>query len=248
MRAISSMATRSVLADLARAAALAGLPTLQIESVGGVDAAHRVAGGEAFDLVFLAEPALRGLADAGHVDAATLVPLFVSQVAVAVPSRAPDEAAAPQGSAFRDAREVRAALRAARRIGYSTGPSGTALIDMIARWGLTDELGDRLVQARPGVPVARLLAEDEVDLGLQQLSELIGAPGIRILGTLPADCAIETVFAGAVASVSNVAAAGRELLDFLRSPGAAPVITGHSFSVPTSTAARSSAGILRRER
>ena len=42
MRAISSMATRHVLTDLAEAAAGAGLPLLQLESVGGVNAAERV--------------------------------------------------------------------------------------------------------------------------------------------------------------------------------------------------------------
>lgn len=230
------MATRSVLADLAGAASLAGLPALQIESVGGVDAARRVAEGEAFDLVFLAEPALRRLATAGHVDEATLVPLLVSQVAVAVPDGDAEAGVAPQGHAFRDAGELRTALRAARSIGYSTGPSGTALVDMIARWGLTDELEGRLVQARPGVPVARLLAENEVDLGLQQLSELTGQRGIRILGTLPADCAIETVFAGAVAAAASEPAAGRELLDFLRSGAAASIIADHSFGAPADPA------------
>ena len=42
MRAISSMATRQVLADLTAHAVAAGLPELEIESVGGVDAAEPV--------------------------------------------------------------------------------------------------------------------------------------------------------------------------------------------------------------
>lgn len=68
-------------------------------------------------------------------------------------------------------------------------------------WGLRDEL--QLVQARPGRPVAALVAAGEVDLGFQQLSELVGQPRIRILGVLPPDCAIETIFAGAVATSST---------------------------------------------
>ena len=55
MKAISSMATRHVLIDLLAMAASAGLPPLELESVGGVDAAQRVAAGEPFDLVFLAK-------------------------------------------------------------------------------------------------------------------------------------------------------------------------------------------------
>ena len=117
MRAISSMATRHVLADLTAAASAAGRPEVQVESVGGVDAAQRVAAGEPFDLVFLASEALGRLAAAGHVDAATVAPLVLSQVAVAVPSGTDEPATRPEGAAFSDAEGVRAALRAASRIG-----------------------------------------------------------------------------------------------------------------------------------
>ena len=41
--------------------------------------------------------------------------------------------------------------------------------------------------APPGVPVAALVAKGEADLGFQQLSELIGQPGIEVVGPLPPD-------------------------------------------------------------
>jgi molybdate transport system substrate-binding protein len=232
MRAISSMATRQVLADLAEAAAGAGLPLLQLESEGGVNAAQRVTAGEPFDLVFLAEDALQRLAAEGHVDPASIAPIVLSEVAVGVPTRSADAATCSGGTAFANADELRSALRAASRIGYSTGPSGTELLRMIDHWGMTDEVRERLVQARPGVPVARLLAEGEVDLGLQQLSELVGQPGVRILGVLPADCAISTVFAGAVATSSSDAAGAAEVLAFFRSDLAASIKSSHSFGAP----------------
>ncbi|MFK5057929.1 substrate-binding domain-containing protein, partial [Klebsiella pneumoniae] len=89
-----------VLADLATAAADRGLPLVEIESVGGVDAAQRVAGGEQLDLVFLAADALDRLSGDGHVDAATVTPLMLSRVAVAVPSGTPSPAARPDTAAF----------------------------------------------------------------------------------------------------------------------------------------------------
>lgn len=230
MRAISSMATRHLLGTLAARATDAGLGALEIESVGGVDAARRVAGGEEFDLVFLAADALERLAAAGHVDAASVTPLAVSQTAVAVPDAG--RGAVADGPAFADAAGVRAALQAAGRIGYSTGPSGTALLALIEEWGLSAELGDRLVQARAGVPVARLVADGEVDLGFQQLSELVGQPGIRILGVLPPDCAIDTVFAGAVAAASTEPDAALEVLASFAAPEAASVVRAHSFDLP----------------
>jgi len=232
VKAISSMATRHVLVELAEAAVVAGLPQVEIESVGGVDAAARVAAGEAFDLVFLADGALTKLAAAGFVAAPTVAPLLLSQTAVAVPSGSDAAAERPDGAAFTDAEALRAALRAAERIGYSTGPSGTALVKMIDAWGMRAELGDRLVQAKPGIPVAASLAAGEVDLGFQQLSELVGQPGVRILGTLPEDSAIDTVFAGAVATASADPDAAGEVLEFLASEHAAAIKRRHAFGVP----------------
>lgn len=232
MRAISSMATRQVLADLAAASAQTGLPELEIESVGGVDAAKRVAAGESYDLVFLASDALARLAADGHVYPASVRPLVLSQVAVAVPSGSTEPAICPEGVAFTDADGVREALQAATRIGYSTGPSGTALVQMIDDWGLTGSVGDRLVQARPGIPVAKLLADGEVDLGFQQLSELVGQPGVRILGVLPADCAIDTVFSSSVATTAVDPATAQAVLDFMGSDAAAQIKLAHSFGVP----------------
>lgn len=232
MRAISSMATRHLLGDLLATASAAGQPPVELTSVGGVDAAARVADGESFDLVILADDALRRLAADGRVDADTVTPLVLSQVAAAIPAEGEEPAARAEGSAFPDTAGLRAALRAADRIGYSTGPSGTALIRMIEAWGLKDELGPRLVQARPGVPVAALLARSEVGLGLQQLSELVGQPGIRILGVLPADSAIDTVFSGAVATAAADPAGAAALLAFLASAEAAPVKAAHSFAAP----------------
>ena len=234
MRAISSMATRALLADLAAAARDAGLPSVEIESVGGVDAEGRVAAGEQLDLVFLASGALARLAIGGHVDEATVTPIALSQTAVAVPSDAvaTATATAPGGAAFADATALRAALRAAGRIGYSTGPSGTALVRLIEEWGLAEELGGRLVQARAGVPVAASLAVGDVDLGFQQLSELAGQPGVRILGVLPPDCAIDTVFAGAVAAASSHPGPAAKVLAFFASMETRAIVEAHSFEVP----------------
>lgn len=224
------MATRHLLAALFADAADAGLAVVELESVGGVEAERRVAGGEPVDLVFLADGALRRLAGDGQVIGDTLVPLAVSRVAVAVAAPGAAHADAREEAAFADADGLRAALREADRIGYSTGPSGTALVRMIDAWGMASELGDRLVQAPPGVPVARLLADRDVDLALQQESELVGQPGIRILGVLPEDSAIDTVFAGAVAAAATDPVAAAAVLERLAAPSAASLIRAHHFT------------------
>lgn len=231
MKAVSSMATRHVLAELADAAVATGLPPLGIESVGGVDAARRVRKGEQFDLVFLAGDALRALAVEGHVYANTVTALVESSVAVAVPASGVHAAPPADAPAFANAAAVRDTVAAADRIGYSTGPSGTTLLGYIEDWGLSHAAG-RLVQARPGIPVARLLAEGQVDLGFQQYSEFLGQPGIRILGVLPPDCAITTVFAGAIASTASDPLRAHTHLRFFTANTLSAVKVAHGFAVP----------------
>lgn len=217
LKGISSMATRQMLRALLDQWNEREEVPARIESVGGVDAANRVLkGDEVFDLVFLASDALERLEAAGRLMPGSRVDLARSSVAVAVPAGTcrPDISS---GDA------VREAVLSARSIGYSTGPSGVALQKMFVRWGIDQQIRDRIVQARPGVPVGSLIAEGEVALGFQQLSELIHVPGIDVLGLLPDDIAISTVFSGAVVAGSQHAAQARRLLAFMASADAAAV-------------------------
>jgi molybdate transport system substrate-binding protein len=217
---ISSMATRQVLADLAADYLQRSGVAVAIESVGGVDAARRVQAGEAFDVVVLASDAIGKLIDAGRVVAGSRVDLVRSGVAVAVRDGAPrPEIGSEEG--------VKRAVLAARSIGYSTGPSGVALVKLFERWGIAEAIAGRLVQARPGVPVATLVASGQVELGFQQLSELLGVPGITIVGPLPPAIQIETIFSGGICAASTQGGAVRSLLDFLASPAAAETKQRH---------------------
>lgn len=208
------MATRQVLAELAAAWRAASGVELVIESVGGVDAAKRVAAGEAFDVVILAADAIDKLIAGGSVLADSRVDLVRSPVAIAVREDAvPPDVSSEEG--------LRRAVLAATSLGYSTGPSGNALLTLFGRWGVAEVLKDRLVQAPAGVPVAQLVAEGRVALGFQQLSEMLAAPGIRVIGGMPPGCEIVSTFSGGVCTASAQAEAVRALLAFMQSPAAA---------------------------
>ena len=172
------MATRQVLADMAAIWQHQSGTSVEIESVGGVDAAKRVQAGEAFDFVVLAADAIDKLEASQRVVTGSKVNLIRSGVAVAV--RAGD--ARPDISSEES---VKQAVLAARTIGYSTGPSGVALTRLFERWGIADTIAPRIVQAPPGVPVGALVARGEVAVGFQQMSELMNLPGIDVVGALP---------------------------------------------------------------
>lgn len=214
LKGISSMATRQFLGELAGAWEEREGTKVALESVGGVDAARRVQAGEPFDFVVLASDALDKLTAAGHVVPGSRVDLAHSGVGIAVRAGA----ARPE---IRSELDLRAAVLAARSVGYSTGPSGTAVMKLFERWGITQELQGRLKQARPGVPVGSMIATGEVDLGFQQLSELIHLQGIEVVGPMPAAVEILTTFSGGVCSVSGQAGTARAMLAFMASADAA---------------------------
>ncbi len=219
LQGISSMATRALLAQLAHSGRGRGLH-VHFESVGGVDAARRVAQGEAFDLVVLASDAIDKLIASGSALAEGRTDLVVSKTVVAVPEGAPRIDVGTEQA-------LRKAVLEASAIGHSTGPSGTAVLALLQRWGVLDAVRERLVQAPAGVPVGRLLAEGKASLGFQQTSELVGLAGVSVLGELPAGCEIVTRFTAAVCAASGRRDEARALITYMASPETAAAKLAH---------------------
>ncbi|QHI98467.1 extracellular solute-binding protein [Xylophilus rhododendri] len=190
LRCISSMATRQLLTRLARQYRQATGIEVALESVGGVDAARRLAAGEAFDVAVLASDAVAGLVASGHLAAGSEAVVALSGLAAAVAEGRP----APRTDTLAQLLRL---LGEAGAIGYSTGPSGKALLERLRQWGVLEALQPRLVQAPPGQPVAAMVARGEVDIGFQQLSEMVHSPGIALLAELPPEARIVTAFTAA---------------------------------------------------
>ena len=212
---ISSMATRQLLADLVAD----WHRPVTMESVGGVDAARRVRAGESFDVVVLASTAIDKLIAEGHLQPGSV---HVARSGVSVAVRA---GAARPDISTEDA--LRRAVAAACSIGYSTGPSGVHLAQLFERWGIAALLKGRIVEAPPGVPVGSLVARGEVELGFQQLSELMSLEGIDVLGPLPAAVQVLTTFSAAVGTRCLQPQAARDFLAHLASPVAAEAKRRH---------------------
>ena len=129
IRGISSMATRQVLVELATAYERVG-PLRRGDRIrrrGGCR--RRVQAGEPFDVVFLASDAIDKLVAAGRVRCRTARSTW-SDLAVAVAVRA----GAPRPDIGSE-EALRRAVLAAASIGYSTGPSGVALMQLVRSLG-----------------------------------------------------------------------------------------------------------------
>ncbi len=207
---LSSMATRHILADLAREYELRSGIGIEIRSIGGVEAAKLLRAGEPTDVVVLASKVMKSLEDEGYVAKGSIRDFARSEIAIAVAAGSPRPSVESEQA-------VRQAMLGARRICYSTGPSGDHLKALGEKWGVTGSVVARALVAPPGVPVASLVARGDADLGFQQLGELIGQPGIEIVGALPPEIQAVTVFSAGVASTSADREAAQALVAYIAS-------------------------------
>lgn len=210
LKLLSSMATRELLNELAaRYERSTGQPVMA-EAAGGVDVAKRVRAGESVDIVVLASAAIDSLIAAGSLLPGSRVDLVKSGVAIAVREGAPQPDVGSEEA-------VKRAVSGARTLSYSTGPSGVYLEKLFERWGILQDIRSRIVVPPPGVPVGSLVANGSVELGFQQLSELMTLPGIKVIGPLPPEIQTITVFSGGVSSGCERAELGRALLSYMAS-------------------------------
>jgi molybdate transport system substrate-binding protein len=205
------MAPREVLSEAATLYMQRHLVQVSTHFAGGVDVARRIEAGEPVDIAVLARDAIGMLVDRDHLLAEGRTDLMTSGIAIAVRSgelqpKLTDESA------------IQNAVLNAASIGYSTGPSGAYLEWLFERWEILSIVRDRIVIPAPGVPVARLIASGKVQLGFQQLSELINMPGIHIVGSMPASAQLTTTFTAAVSSACMDSATARHFIEFVASP------------------------------
>jgi molybdate transport system substrate-binding protein len=204
---LSSMATRHILSDLARDYESQTGVRVEIRSMGGVEAAKSVRAGDATDIVVLASKVMASLEIEGHLANGETRDFARSEIGIAV----------RKGSALpsiASEQTVKQAMLDSRKLCHSTGPSGDYLKALCEKWGVPPE---RVLIAPPGVPVATLVANGDADLGFQQLSELIGQPGIEVVGPLPSEIRSVTVFSAGVATNSQDAEGGRAFVAYLAS-------------------------------
>jgi molybdate transport system substrate-binding protein len=116
---------------------------------------------------------------------------------------------------------------AAKSIGYSTGPSGEYVVSLFERMGIADQVKPKLKQVLSGVRIGIFISSGEAEIGFQQISELVDAPGVDYLGPLPPNVQKITVFSAGIHSGAKQPEAAKELVKFLTAPSAASVIKKH---------------------
>jgi molybdate transport system substrate-binding protein len=176
----------------------------------------KIALGEAADVAILTDDAIAHLTKQGTIAAHTPRNLALSAIGVAIAS----------GSAkpyIRTIETLKQTLMVARSIAYSkSGASGLHFAEIIQRLGIAEEVR-RKAKIIDGV-IGELVARHEVELGVQQISELKLVQGIDIVGVLPDELQKVTTFTAGVFNNCPRPAAAGVLIAALASPEVAAVM------------------------
>jgi molybdate transport system substrate-binding protein len=216
VRLLSTLALRGALAELAgRYQAQTGV-TLDADYAPTVGLLKRLREGEKADVLILTREGLDEFVSEGAVVPSSKIDLARSYVGLAVKAGA----AHPDISTEKD---LASALLAARSVAYSRiGASGIYFAELIQKLGIAAEINAKAT-ITAGFTAERLIT-DEADLAVQQLSELKQVAGVELVGPIPLSLQTAAIFTGGRMASSDNAAAADALLNYLASPGVAPVL------------------------
>jgi len=187
---------------------------------GSANITKRIAAGEIYDVVIVGSPVIDEFIKEGKLVPGSRTDLLKSGIGVAVRAGAPK----PEiGSS--DA--LKKTLLAAKSVGYSSSPSGDHLVGLIERMGIADQIKPKLKQVPSGARIGTMIVNGEVEIGFQQISELIHAPGLDYLGPLPTDVQKITVYSAGIHGGAKQPEAANALVKALTAPAAVPVIKQH---------------------
>jgi molybdate transport system substrate-binding protein len=189
----------------------------------------RLARGESADAVILEGGSADELGKKGLVRTDSKVVLALAQTGLVVRAGAPK----PDISTVE---LFRKALLSAKSIAYSDSGSGRFIVEtMLPRLGIADQVmpKTRKVRGPPsGEPVAEVVARDESEIGLQDVSELIHMPGITYVGPIPAELDRNSTYAAAVTTKAKEPEAAKTLIKLLASPEAESIILREGLKLP----------------
>ena len=220
IKVLASGATKEVIDEVIPEFEKASGHKVTIIFTGAAKIKERIAAGEVYDVVIVGGPVVDAFIQQGRAVPGSRTDLMKSGVGVAVRA----------GGAKPDIRSSEALKRtvlAAKSIGYSSGPSGDYVITLVQRMGIADQVKPKMKQVPSGARISTMIESGEVEIGFQQISELIHEKGINYLGPLPAEIQKITVFSAGLHTDANEPEAAKALVKALRSPDAATVIKAH---------------------
>ena len=194
----------------------------------GAALAKRIQAGEQADLLVLTKQGLDTLSKDGKVVAGSERNLASSTLAVGIKKGAPrPDISTPEA--------FKATMLNAKSVAYPDpaggGLSGVYFAQLAERMGFAEQLKSKAKFPADNF-AGKLVASGEAEFAIQQKPELISVEGVEILGSLPADINVTTVFSAGVSKDAKESGASMELLKYLESPEATAVFKHDGLDPP----------------
>ena len=218
MKVICTNGVKAVTAELIPAVERTTGLTVDVDYASTNMLMDKIVGGETGDLAVLSAEAIDGLIASGVIQKGTRFDLAKSSIGVAIRRGmvAPDVGTV-------DA--LKAALLAAKSVIYSkTGISGVYMPKMLEKLGIAAEIAPKAKNPSHG-SVGEALARGEAEIALQQISELLPISGIKVIGPLPAEVQLVTVFSAGIFCAATEPRAARMVVEQLTTNAARSVYT-----------------------
>jgi molybdate transport system substrate-binding protein len=182
---------------------------------------RRLNAGEPADVIFINDSGIDDLIKQGKLQPGR-TDLTRTGIGIAVRKGAPT----PDVSTLE---ALKHALLDARSIGYTTpaggGLTAAPIIAMIEKFGIAAQLAPKtkLAAGGPTGRVSTLVANGEAEIGMQMVSELLSNPELEVIGMLPPELQLITVYSAGITINAKEPDAARALVRFLATPEAAVV-------------------------
>src|SRR5262245_22568693 len=128
------------------------------------------------------------------------------------------------------------AMLAAKSIGWNDPAAGAPvsiyMLGVFERLGMAEEMKPKTVAFKRRSERFAAIARGDVEIGFNQISEIIAAPGVDLVGPLPAAIQNYTLFAGGLVAASKEQEAGKALLRFISSRAAQVIWKAKGFEAP----------------
>jgi molybdate transport system substrate-binding protein len=224
---LSAAALRSAVAEVpARFAAATGHHvTFVFGTAGGIR--DKVIAGETVDVVIVPPLQLDQLVKLGLAD--SRIDLATVRLGVAVGAGAKPPVIATEA-------EFTQALRDAPSLGFadpaSGATSGVYLTKLLLEMGVADTVRGKLKLYPDGAGAMEAVARREIALALGQISEIKPVAGVDLVGPLPDELQLKTIYAAGLATKSAAPDAARALLGQLGAPEMAAIFKANGFDPP----------------
>jgi molybdate transport system substrate-binding protein len=117
------------------------------------------------------------------------------------------------------------ALLEAKSICYvEQGATGIYLKGLFERLGIAEQLKGKTRLLPPSNPAAHAVANGEAEIGMTQISEILPYAGAELVGPLPAEIQLTSVYPAAVGAAAKEPKAAEAFIKFLTTPAAAAVL------------------------